>query len=135
LLEILNKEEIQEHQADIDMQQSQIKNLQEQIFVLTENVNSLKRLIFEYLQGDDAPPPQQGGQPSNPPTPPKKDLPTPKYVPIQGTNTTGTSRTGPRKTQRGRPGSRTGGAESTQGSRGTSRRGEPSATGRSRSGQ
>lgn len=77
------------------MQQSQIKNLQEQIFVLTENVNSLKRLIFEYLQGDDAaPPPQQGGQQANPPKP----LPTPKIVPVQGTGsnqTTATSR-GPR---------------------------------------
>jgi hypothetical protein len=37
------------------MQQSQIKNLQEQIFVLTENVNSLKRLIFEAIQVADKP--------------------------------------------------------------------------------
>ena len=82
------------------MQNSHIKNLQEQIFQLREKITRLTKLVIEANEEQQSGGPQQGG--SSGQTPTQKPLPTPKIVPVSGSNTQGsgtsttTSSRGPR---------------------------------------
>jgi hypothetical protein len=82
------------------MRNSQIKNLQEQIFQLREKITRLTKYILE-ADGEQSGGPQQGGSS----TPAQKPLPTPKIVPVSGSNTQG-SGTSTTTTSRGPRGNR-----------------------------
>lgn len=85
------------------MQNSHIKNLQEQIFQLREKVSRLTRFILEADGEQQSGAGQQGGSQggSGNQTPAQKPLPTPKIVPVspspQQPSSATSSRTGPRK--------------------------------------
>jgi len=84
------------------MHNSQIKNLQEQIFQLREKVTRLTKFILEADEEQQGGTSQQGGSQggSGTQTPAQKPLPTPKVVPVtpaQPPSSGTASRTGPRK--------------------------------------
>jgi len=89
------------------MQNSKIKNLQEQIFQLREKVSRLTRFILEADGEQQSGAGQQGGSQggSGNQTPAQKPLPTPKIVPVSGSNTQG-SRTSTTTSSRGPRGNR-----------------------------